>query len=75
MKKLTFTIGAQDAGTKEFYSLNSIRNYLTHALDYATFTECQGSYKYDDGAICSEPSLKVEVILFEDDYFVAFQVA
>lgn len=68
MKKLTFTIGTQDKDTKEFYAINSIRNYLTQALDYATFTECQGSYKYEDGTVCSEPCLKVEVILFEEDY-------
>lgn len=68
MKKLTFTIGTQDKDTKEFYTTNLIRNYLTQALDYATFTECQGSYKYDDGTICNEPSLKVEVILSDDDY-------
>lgn len=68
MKKLTFTIGTQDKNTKEFYTINSIRNYLTQALDYATFTECQGCYKYKDGTICNEPSLKVEVILFEEDY-------
>lgn len=68
MRKLAFTIGTQDKDTKEFYTINSIRNYLTQALDYATFTECQGSYKYDDGTICNEPSLKVEVILFDEDY-------
>lgn len=68
MKKLTFTIGTQDKDTKEFYAINSIRNYLTQTLDYATFTECQGCYKYDDGTICNEPSLKVEIILFDDDY-------
>lgn len=70
MKKLTFTIGTQDKDTKEFYTVNSIRNYLTQALDYATFTECQGSYKYDDGTICNEPSLKVEVILFDDNDYI-----
>lgn len=69
MKKLTFTIGTQDKDTKEFYTMSSIRNYLTIGLDYATFTECQGSNKYDDGSIYSEPSLKVEVILFDDDDF------
>lgn len=68
MKKLTFTIGTQDKDTKEFYTVNSIRNYIAFALDYATFTECQGCYKYEDGTICSEPSLKVEIILFDDDY-------
>lgn len=68
MKKLTFTIGTQDKDTKEFYTINSIRNHLISTLDYVTFTECQGCYKYEDGTICSEPSLKVEVILFDDDY-------
>ena len=68
MKKLTFTLGTQDKDTKEFYAINSIQNYLTIELDYATFTECQGCYKYEDGTICSEPSLKVEVILFDDNY-------
>lgn len=68
MKKLTFTIGTQDKNTKEFYTINSIRNYLTQALDYATFTECQGCHKYKDDTICNEPSLKVEVILFDEDY-------
>lgn len=67
MKKLTFTIGTQDKEAKDPYAINSIRNYLTRELDYATFYECQSSYKYDDGTICSEPSLKVEVILFDDD--------
>lgn len=70
MKKLTFTIGTQDKDTKEFYPVNLIHNYLTLVLDYATFTECQGSYKYDDDTICSEPSLKVEVILFDDDDYI-----
>lgn len=74
MKKLTFTIGTQDKDTKEFYTVNSIRNYLTQALDYATFTECIGSYKYKDGSICKEPSLKVEVILFDDDYKKQVQI-
>lgn len=68
MKKLTFTIGTQDKDTKEFYTINSIRNYLTQALDYATFTECQGWYRYEDGTVCFEPSLKVEIILFDEDY-------
>lgn len=74
MKKLTFTIGTQDKNTKEFYTINSIRNYLTLALDYATYTECQGSYKYDDGTFAFETSLKVEVILFDDDYKKQVQI-
>lgn len=69
MKKLTFTIGTQDKNTNKFYTTNSIRNYIASALDYATFTECKASYKYDDGSICSEPRLKVEVVLFDDDDF------
>ena len=68
MKKLTFTIGTQDKNTREFYSVNTIRNYLISILDYATYTECQGSYKYGDGTVTFETSLKVEVILFDNDY-------
>lgn len=74
MKKLTFTIGTQDKDTLEFSTINSIRNYIALALDYATFTECQGSYKYKDGTICNEPSLKVEIILFDDDYKKQVQI-
>lgn len=69
VKKLVFTIGSQDKDHKKvFYSIDSIMNWLAKRLDYATFTECQGCYKYNDGSICFEPSLKVEIILFDDDY-------
>lgn len=74
MKKLTFTIGTQNKDTKEFYTVNSIRNYFTQGLDNATFTECVGSYKYKDGTICNKPSLKVEIILFDDDYKKQVQI-
>lgn len=74
MKKLTFTIGTQDKNTNKFYTTNSIRNYIASALDYATFTECQGSYKYKDGSVGNEYSLKVEVILFDDDYKKQIQI-
>lgn len=69
MKKLTFTIGTQDKNTSRFYTTNSIRNYIASALDYATFTECQSRYKYKDGSVGNEYSLKVEVVLFDDDDF------
>lgn len=74
MKKLTFTIGTQNKDTKVFYPITTIRNYIALILDCATFTECAGSYKYKDGSICKEPSLKVEVILFDDDYEKQVQI-
>lgn len=67
--KLVFTIGSQDKDNKKlFYSIDSLMYWLAKRLDYATFTECQGCYKYNDGLVCFEPSLKVEIILFNDDY-------
>lgn len=69
MKKLTFTIGTQSRYLKSFfYRVQALKELISKDLDYATFTECQGCYKYEDGTICSEPSLKVEVILFDDNY-------
>lgn len=75
MKKLTFTIGTQSKYLKShFYRLQTLKELISKDLDYATFTECQGSYKYKDGTICNEPSLKVEVILFDDDYEKQVQI-
>lgn len=37
-------------------------------LDYAAITKCLGCYKYKDGSICKEPSFKIEIILFNEDY-------
>lgn len=69
IKKLVFTIGTQDKDNKKlFYPIDSLMYWLAKRLDYATFTECKGCYKYNDGSICFEPSLKVEIILFDDDY-------
>lgn len=69
MKKLTFTIGTQSKYSKSvFFRLHTLKELILQGLDYATFTECQGCYKYEDGTICSEPSLKVEIILFDNDY-------
>lgn len=69
MKKLTFTIGTQSKYLKSFFfQVQTLKELISKGLDYATFTECQGCYKYEDGTICNEPSLKVEVILFDDDY-------
>lgn len=69
MKKLTFTIGTQSKYLKSFfYRIQTLKGLISKDLDYATFTECQGCYKYEDGTVCSEPCLKVEVILFEEDY-------
>lgn len=70
MIKLTFTIGTQDKDNKElFYNINAVKEFLATKLDYATFTECTGCYKYNDGTVCYEPSLKVEVIYFDDVNF------
>ena len=69
MKKLTFTIGTQSRYLKSFfYRIQTLKELISKDLDYATFTECQECYKYEDGTICNEPSLKVEVILFDDNY-------
>lgn len=68
MKKLTFTIGTQDKITKEFYNIDKMIDTFLSFLDYATITKCLGCYKYNNGSICKEPSFKVEVILFDDDY-------
>lgn len=68
MKKLTFTIGTQDAYTKEFYNIDKMIDTFLSFLDYATITKCLGCYKYNDGSICKEQSFKVEIILFDDDY-------
>ena len=67
MKKLTFTIGTQDKNTKEFCNIDTMIDTFSLFLDCATFTECQGYYKYKDGTICNEPSLKVEIILFDEN--------
>lgn len=68
MKKLTFTIGTQDKDTKEFYNIDKMIDTFLSFLDYATITKCQGCYKYKDGSICKEPSFKIEIILFDEDY-------
>lgn len=68
MKKLTFTIGTQDAYTKEFYNIDKMIDTFLSFSDYVTITKCQGCYKYKDGSICKEPSFKIEIILFDDDY-------
>lgn len=69
MKKLTFTIGTQSRYLKSFfYRIETLKELISKDLDYATFTECQGCYKCEDGTTCKELSLKVEVILFDDDY-------
>lgn len=68
MKKLTFTMGTQSKYLKSFfYTVQTLKDLILNDLDYATFTECQGCYKYKDGTTCSEPSLKIEVILFGAD--------
>ena len=65
MIKMTFTIGTQDKDNKDFFcSANNIKVSLAK-LDYATFTDCIGCYKYNDGTVCFEPSLKVEIICFD----------
>lgn len=68
MKKLTFTIGTQDKDTKQFYDIDKMINSFAQCLECATFTKCLGCYKYNDGSICKEPSIKIEIILFNDDY-------
>ena len=66
MIKMTFTIGTQDKDNKDyFYSIYNIEASLAAKLDYATFTDCTGCYKYNDGTVCFEPSLKVEIICFD----------
>lgn len=74
MKKLTFTIGTQDAYTKEFYNIDKMIDTFLSFLDYATITKCQGCYKYKDGSICKEPSFKIEINLFDDDYKKQVQI-
>lgn len=66
MIKMTFTIGTQDKDNKDiFYNVNDIKATLASKLDYATFTDCTGCYKYNDGTVCFEPSLKIEIICFD----------
>lgn len=43
-------------------------NSFAQCLECATFTKCLGCHKYNDGSICKEPSIKIEIILFNDDY-------
>lgn len=74
MKKLTFTIGTQDAYTKEFYNIDKMIDTFLSFLDYATITKCQGCYKYKCGSIYKEPSFKIEIILFDDDYKKQVQI-
>lgn len=74
MKKLTFTIGTQDKNIKEFYDIDKMIDTFLSFLDYATITKCQGCYKYKDGSICTEPSFKIETILFDDDYKKQVQI-
>lgn len=68
MKKLTFTIGTQDIYTKEFFNIDEMIDIFSLFLDCATVTKCLGCYKYKDGSICKEPSFKIEIILFDEDY-------
>lgn len=66
MIKMTFTIGTQDKDMKDFfYNTNNIKASLVNKLQYATFTDCTGCYKYNDGTVCFEPCLKVEIICFD----------
>lgn len=66
MIKMTFTIGTQDKDNKDiFYNTNDIKASLAAKLDYVTFTDCTGCYKYNDGTVCFEPSLKIEIICFD----------
>lgn len=66
MIKMTFSIGTQDKDNKDIsYNVNDIKATLASKLDYATLTDCIGCYKYNDGTVCFEPSLKVDVICFD----------
>lgn len=66
MIKMTFTIGTQDKDNRDiFYNPNDIKTTLVNELQYATFTNCIGCYKYNDGTVCFEPSLKIEIICFD----------
>lgn len=70
MIKMTFTIGTQDKDNKNmFHSINDLKATLANKLQYATFTECTGCYKYTDGSVCFEPSLKVEIICFDSSSY------
>lgn len=65
MIKMTFTIRTQDKDNKDiFYNVNDIKAILANKLDYATFTDCTGCYKNNNGSVCYEPSLKIEIICF-----------
>ena len=68
MKKLIFTIGTQDIYTNEFFDIDKMIDTFLSFLDCATVTKCLGCYKYKDGSICKEPSFKIEIILFDEDY-------
>lgn len=70
MRKLIFTIGTQDANTKEFYNIDAMITDFAQCLDYATFTKCLGCYRYNDGSICKEPSIKIEIILFDSSTLI-----
>lgn len=53
MIKMTFTIGTQDKDNKEyFYNVYRLKASLASKLNYATFTDCTGCYKYNDGTVC-----------------------
>ena len=66
MIKMTFTIGTQDKDNRDFfYNTNDLKATLANKLQYATFTDCTGCYQYNDGTVCFEPSLKVDVICFD----------
>lgn len=66
MIKMTFTIGTQDKDNKDIlHSINDLKVTLANKLQYATFTECTECYQYDNGIVCYEPSLKIEVICFD----------
>ena len=54
---MTFTIGTQDKDNKDIsYNVNDIKATLASKLDYATFTDCTGCYKYKDGTVCFDLS-------------------
>lgn len=66
MIKVTFTIGTQDKDNKDiFYNVDDIKATLASKLDYASFTDCTGCYKYNEGSVCYEPSLKIDIICFD----------
>lgn len=68
MKKLiTFYIGTLDKYTlKQELSINYFKQVLDKTFDCYTLSKCYGRYKYNNGIIANELTLKVEYVDYDN---------